>query len=758
MDVYFVALIILASIAVMDLIVGVSNDAVNFLNSSLGSRVAPRHIILIIASFGILAGVLFSSGMMEVARKGIFHPQFFTMPELITLFLAVMIADILVLDLFNTFGLPTSTTVSIVFELLGAAVALSLLKIITAGESLAMLDQYINSAKALSIISGILLSVAISFTLGALVQFFSRLLFTFDYEKNLPRFGGLWGGISMASICLFILLKGAKGATFITPEMSIFIKNNLTLIFGWCFVASAVVFQLLIWVFQVNILKPIVLIGTFSLALAFAANDLVNFVGVPIAGFHSYIAAHTTSTPLSATMDMLSGKVPTSGTLLFLCGCVMVLALWMSKKARTVTETEIGLGSHDEENERFQSVALSRAIVRFTSSVSSAAVFVTPRSLRKFIRRRFDRSFLDHHQESGHAPSFDLLRASTNLMVASIVVSFATSLKLPLSTTYVTFMVAMGTSLADKAWGRETAVYRITGVLTVVGGWFLTAILASVTAGLFCVIIYYGQAVGVLALLLVAGVTLWRTHHVHHERAQEIAQQRIYNLRKITDARSSIAITFEQTAFFLETIRVNFRGALQQLAAEERIPLKSHYRIRKQLRIWSNVIAANVFKSMRLLHRSEIAQQSEYPRTITCLQSMADSYRDTVRRSYSHVRENHKRLLSIQIKELAKVEEILHSILSKVESNLLGQEQIEIENLNSEYAAIKKLVDDYTLLQNRRIHERSSKTRLSILYYALLGNMLRMAEQSLKLFKIYHSSLKADLDMSDPESEAKDIA
>ena len=361
MEIYLFAVVLLFSLAVFDLVVGVSNDAVNFLNSSIGSRVAPRYVIMFVASLGMLAGVLFSSGMMEVARKGIFHPQFFCMPELITIFLAVMLTDILLLDIFNTFGMPTSTTVSIVFELLGAAVAVSLVKIHLAGESLAVLGQYINTGQALVIISGILLSVVIAFICGAVVQFFTRLIFTFDYTRRLKRYGGLWGGAALAAITYFILIKGAKGASFITPEMLAWMKTHTLVILSASFVFFAVVFQILLLVTRINILKPIVLVGTFALAMAFAANDLVNFIGVPLAGFAAFkVAAAAAADPLTISMSALQGAVKTNTVILLLAGGVMVVTLWISRKARTVTETEVSLGRQEEGLERFGSTQFSR--------------------------------------------------------------------------------------------------------------------------------------------------------------------------------------------------------------------------------------------------------------------------------------------------------------------------------------------------------------------------------------------------------------
>ncbi|MFC1581248.1 inorganic phosphate transporter, partial [Thermodesulfobacteriota bacterium] len=390
MDLFLFAVIILAGLAVLNLVVGVSNDAVNFLNASLGSRVAPRHIIMIIASLGILAGVTFSSGMIEVARKGIFHPKFFTMPDLLTIFLAVMITNVLLLDMFNTFGLPTSTTVSIVFELLGAAVAVSVIKIYSTGASYSTLVEYINTGKALAIIMGILLSVVLAFLCGAIVQFIARLIFTFDYTKSLKRYGGLWGGFAFSVLTYFILIKGAKGASFLTPEAVSWIKGHTGLILSGNFIIFSVIFQLLTVFTRINILKPIVLMGTFSIAMAFAANDLVNFIGVPLAGMNAYQVASGAANPLTVTMAALQKAIQTNTFLLLLAGAIMVITLWVSKKARTVTRTELSLGRQDEGTERFGASPLSRIIVRMVLAMSGFWRKIIPLSLRSYVARRMD--------------------------------------------------------------------------------------------------------------------------------------------------------------------------------------------------------------------------------------------------------------------------------------------------------------------------------------------------------------------------------
>jgi phosphate/sulfate permease len=734
---YLGIVLFLMAVAVLDLIVGVSNDAVNFLNSAIGSRVASRKTIFLIASCGLFAGVLFSSGMMEVARKGIFNPQFFTMPDLMMVFFAVMIADLIILDLFNTYGLPTSTTVSIVFELLGAAVFIALLKVLSEGRDIGAIGEYINSAKALGIISGILLSVVIAFVFGALAQFCARLLFTFHYEKYLPLFGGIWGGLCLSAISIFILLKGAKGATFITAEMAAYIKENLFSIALTILVVSGALFQLMISLFRVNVFKPIVLIGTFSLALAFAANDLVNFVGVPIASLHAYNAAMATASPLSVPMDMLAGKVPSALGLLLFSGVVMVLALWFSRKAKSVTETEIQLSSHDDATERFESLALSRVIVRMFMRVFAGTRALIPRRLRKFTRKRFARHEIERRGEFEHLPSFDLVRASTNLMMASILVSFATSLKLPLSTTYVTFMVAMGTSFADQAWGRDSAVYRVTGVLTVIGGWFMTALMAFLTAGTFVSIVFLGGWLGGVALLAFAAVLLWRAHGTHRERMALEEQEEVFNLKKIGNAEESARVTLHQTGTFLRLLRSHLDATFQSLFDSDRIELRNHYQARKQVQRWSSILSANVFKVMRLAYEQESVRNGNYSQTVLSLQSLAEGYRDIVTRSYLHVRENHKGLLSVQRSELAEVITQLLSLLEQVEADLLSGASTSSEGdlfaLNEALAAeINRLLE----LQAERIHNRSSKTRLSILYFALLEDIARLAEQSVRLFRI----------------------
>lgn len=743
MDSFQVAILILFGLAISDLIVGVSNDAVNFLNSSIGSRVAPRHWIMIIASLGILAGVTFSSGMMEVARKGIFHPQFFTMPELMIMFLAVMLTDIILLDLYNTFGLPTSTTVSIVFELLGAAVAVSVMKVIEAGQGLSTVIEYINTAKALAIISGILLSVVVAFAAGALVQYVSRMIFTFDFQKRISRYGALWGGLALSSIIYFILIKGSKGASFITPETLAWIKGHTWLILGISFGACSAVLQLMILVTRINILKVIVLVGTFALAMAFAANDLVNFIGVPLAGLNAYIVAGESSNMLEGSMEALSQPVRSNTTYLLIAGAIMMVTLWVSRKARTVTQTSLNLGRQDEGLERFEATALSQTIVRIMASFFESVSKVVPSGVRKRVSRRFERSeFRPAPGADGTVPSFDLVRASVNLMVAATLISFATSLKLPLSTTYVTFMVAMGTSLSDQAWGRESAVFRVTGVLTVIGGWFFTAFMAFSVSSIFAVIIFFGREWSVIAILAIAIFLILRNRRLHRSREKDDLAIEVFNLKKIKDSSRAINISFEHTGVFLQEVRRALAGGFEGLFIQDLHKLRSARKRQKKIQQWTNIIIANVFKVLRLLSREEVENTQQYAETISTLQRIADSQRDLVMRAHMHVANNHSGLLETQIAELSKVRTCILDLLDKTSAAFLKREPPDLDFIGKSNKELEMLINEFDQNQIMRIQDNTSKTRLSILFYAFMWNSQRIANQLQILMNVFKDPLK----------------
>ncbi len=742
MGMFQVAVVILLGLAVSDLIVGVSNDAVNFLNSSIGSRVAPRKVILAVASVGILAGVTFSSGMMEVARKGIFHPEYFTMPELVVVFLAVMLTDIILLDLYNTFGLPTSTTVSIVFELLGAAVAVSTIMLHRRGDSLANLVNYINTGKALTIIFGILLSVVVAFFSGALVQFVSRVIFTFDFERRLRRWGGLWGGAALASIVYFILIKGAKGASFLTPDTVAWINGHSRAILLGSFAVCAAVFQLLLWFTRVQILKVIVLVGTFALAMAFAANDLVNFIGVPLAGLSAVTIAGASETPLTLAMKALQQPVRSNTIYLLIAGLVMVATLWLSRKSRTVTRTEVRLGRQDEGYERFESTVLSRAIVRLVAAVFDSTVTAIPASVRRWIGSRFDCADTRPQPDpDGTVPSFDLLRAGVNMVVSAALISLATSYKLPLSTTYVTFMVAMGASLSDQAWGRESAAYRVSGVLTVVGGWFVTAMMAFTVSALFATAIYFGRAIAVLGIAALVVAVILHTHRVHRSREHEERVAEVFNLRKITDAQAAIAATSEHAGVLLGEVRTILDAAFAGVFANDRPALKANRFRQRTVQRWSNVIAANIFKVLRLLDRADVAESQRYAQTMSSLQEITESLRDMVMRAHLHVANNHAGLLEAQKAELEQVRQQVTEILGMASEALLQRSRPGDAAVVERHRELRLLVHEYDQNQILRIQDNSSKTRLSILFYSFLWDSLKIAEQTLHLLGVFREPM-----------------
>lgn len=500
MDQYYIILLaFLGVIAIIDLFVGVSNDAVNFLNSALGCRITSFRTTLWVASLGVLAGATFSSGMMEIARSGVFHPQLFTFSELMIIFFAVMVADVILLDAFNSLGLPTSTTVSIVFELLGSAFAAALFKLIDAGLPITDVADYINSSKSLGIISGILISVVVAFISGAVVQYLARLVFTFHFENAYRRIGAIFGALAITAIIYFLIMKGAKGASFMRPEWLSWMKDNTASIVFSLFAVFTVFFQILIVAFRVNIFKIVILAGTFSLAFAFAGNDLVNFVGVPLAAWDSFQAWQASG--VADTEFMMGGllKPATAPTaFLLLAGFVMVLTLWFSKKAHRVIQTSINLSSSQSSGqEQFDATTAGRMIVRASMSVGNVIHQIVPLPIQRGIQKRFEPLPV----VKGEIPlPFDYVRASINLMVSAILIASATSLKLPLSTTYVTFMVAMGSSFADGAWDRESAVYRISGVLTVISGWFLTAVSASTLAAIVAFGVFLGGEVAAIIL------------------------------------------------------------------------------------------------------------------------------------------------------------------------------------------------------------------------------------------------------------------
>jgi phosphate/sulfate permease len=520
MDIYYYFIILLFILAIVDLIVGVSNDAVNFLNSAIGSKVATYKTIFIIASIGILMGAVFSEGMMQIARNGIFSPSYFTFQQVMIIFLAVMLTDILLIDFYNTLGLPTSTTVSLIFELLGASFAVGLIIILTASDGAVTLTKLINYQSALTIISGIFLSVFISFFVGSIIQYFARLLFSFKYDKSVKRYGAVYGALSVTTIVYFLLIKGVKGSSLITAEQDKWIHENT----WYLLLGSFVVFSIIIWMgmrwWKLHPLKLVVLLGTFALAMAFAGNDLVNFIGVSIAGMGAFQIWITTQQPADTfLMEGLNQAMQTPFWILFSAGIIMIITLWTNAKAKKVTETEVSLGSQEDGQEKFTPNLLSRGIVGGAIKLGAVFSFIVPEEVQTAINKRFIRK--KKKKGDGEKASFDLVRASINLLVSSALIAYGTSNKLPLSTTFVTFMVAMGSSFADQAWGRESAVYRVAGVLKVIGGWVLTSVFAFVGCALVAVILYYSFPYGVFIFALISFSFLIRSHYVFVKKSDK---------------------------------------------------------------------------------------------------------------------------------------------------------------------------------------------------------------------------------------------
>ena len=542
--IYLGIVIFLFMLAVFDLLVGVSNDAVNFMNSAVGAKVANFKTIVIVAAIGVFAGAVLSNGMMDIARHGIFQPVNFSFYEIMCILLAVMVTDVVLLDVFNTLGLPTSTTVSMVFELLGGTFILAILKIVGDETGLLTLGDMMNTEKALSVIMGIFLSVAIAFIAGTFVQYISRLIFSFNYKKNLSWTIGIFGGIAVTSLSYFMLIKGLKSAPFMTPESLAWISENTTLLVTGCFITFTLLMQILHWC-RVNVFKIIVLLGTFSLALAFAGNDLVNFIGVPLAGFSAYTDYVANSNGVSIhdfMMTSLMSSAKTPAIFLFASGLVMVYALATSKKAKNVIKTSVDLARQEEGDEMFGSSALARTIVRRANNINDFLKRVIPAGMRRWIDSRFNKD--EVILENGAA--FDLIRAAVNLVLSGLLIIIGTTMKLPLSTTYVTFIVAMGTSLADRAWSRESAVYRITGMLSVIGGWFITAFVAFTICALVTFIMFYTSFVGMFIFIVVAVVLLVRSNIKYSKKKKAEQQDDIFKRMMASKDKNEILALLRQ--------------------------------------------------------------------------------------------------------------------------------------------------------------------------------------------------------------------
>lgn len=748
---YLIIVIILFVLAISDLVVGVSNDAVNFLNSAIGSKSAPFRIIMIIAALGVLFGATFSNGMMEVARNGIMNPSAFTFENILIIFLAVMITDVLLLDLFNTYGLPTSTTVSVVFELLGASVGMAVIKISNSPEGLATLGSYINSGKTLAIITGILLSVAISFIVGVIIQYIARVIFSFNYKKPVKYFGSIWGGLAITGITYFILIKGAKGSSFINKEQMAWISDNTMLILGICFAGWTLILQFLNWLFNVNQLKVIVLFGTFALAMAFAGNDLVNFIGVPMAGYESFkvFSAQEGLSGSDFTMTALMESVKTPTGFLLVAGIVMVLALWFSKKARTVTQTELSLGNQDQTNERFASSALARSLVRIGVQLGKFFWALVPARFKPFLQSRFDDSAFKKQAKKDKGLSFDLVRASVNLSVASSLIAFATSHKLPLSTTYVTFMVAMSTSLADKAWGRESAVYRISGVITVIGGWFFTAFVAFTGAFLMALLMSWGGMIAVGLLIAIAIVAIYKTHTVHKKRVEDNkasehefwADEAVTGVKMLEKYNNRVALSIVATADLYEkTIEGLIDEKRKKLGKAE----KEVRKLSKDIRLYKK----NAHLLVSRLEGSDLADDGEYYfLMLDHLNDMVHYVENIAGPAFNHIDNNHEPLHKADADNLNDfLKEALKYI--KKTRNCIATGKFDSPEEGAEM--LKKLVDELSKMRKshlKRFKSGNINTGVSLLYLDILAESRNLVlgisamSRSARNFNITHPLL-----------------
>ena len=721
--VYFSFILFLFMLAIFDLVVGVSNDAVNFLNSAIGAKVARFRTILIIASIGVFVGATLSNGMMDIARHGIFQPQMFSFNDLLCIFLAVMVTDVVLLDVFNTLGMPTSTTVSMVFELLGGTFILSLLKIATDETGLLGFDDLLNTDKALSVILGIFLSVAVAFIFGTLVQWLSRLIFTFNYTSKLKWKIGIFGGIATTCILYFALLKGLKDSSFMTPEYNAWIKENTMYLVGGCFVVSTILMQVFHWC-KINVFKIVIFMGTFALALAFAGNDLVNFVGVPLAAYSAYqdFAANGAGQADTFMMGSLNESAKTPFIFLFLSGVVMVYALATSKKAHNVVKTSVDLSRQDEGEEMFGSSRVARSIVRGANNVNDFFSKYTPKPLVRWIDARFNKD----EAILAQGAAFDLVRASINLVLSGLLIALGTSLKLPLSTTYVTFIVAMGSSLADRAWSRESAVFRITGVLNVIGGWFLTAGIAFSACALVTIAMYYGGAVVMALFVFVAVFILIKSNFSTKRKEEADYEEQLFKgimnakdkaecwglLKKHVCATQQEMLDFVWKTYedvvngFVDEDLKTLRRAVKRIDAE-----KSR---RKKLRQRELVGMRRIDKRISLEKNTwfHLASNSG-EQMLYCLKRMSEPCKE-------HVDNNFNPLSRECVEEILPVKKKIVDYLMRSERIVEDQDYEHIDALLAEEEAYKQKLSEMRRAQEDRIQmDLSQGLKVSLVYLFL---------------------------------------
>jgi len=740
-SIYLVIVGVLFILAISDLIIGVSNDAVNFLNSAIGSKAFSFKVIMLVAALGVIVGGTFSTGMMEVARKGIFHPDMFYFSEIMIIFFAVMITDVILLDTFNTLGLPTSTTVSIVFELLGAAVAISMIKVMN--DSGLTVADYINSSKALLIISGILLSVVVAFLSGAIIQYVTRLIFSFRFKKKMKLYGAIWGGISITAITYFILIKGLKGSAYAYYEidgviMKKWVQIHALEIIGVSMVIWTILLQVSTLVFKLNISKFIVLIGTFALAMAFAGNDLVNFIGVPLAGYESYLqfVANPGADPNSFLMTGLTGKVETPFIFLILAGAVMVVTLYFNKKARRVIKTSVDLSRQDSGTERFGATIFSKSLVRSAIVVNKRLSAIMPQRVNEFIRKQFDDSRAEEVYTAEEKPAFDMIRASVNLVTASILISFATSLKLPLSTTYVTFMVAMGTSLADNAWGRESAVYRITGVISIILGWFFTAVAAFTMAFVVAYLSQMGGIIVVFLFVFIAAFAVIRSHikgkkedaaaEVETEKNQRAESLETYDIYR--ECNLSTSDTFHLVADVYSTM-------VESLANENRKDLKQVYKKAKTFNKKVKVDKDNIKNVIERIEDESFGSAQYYTLLLDYMREIGRNMLFITEPAHEHVDNNHKPIGEFQTRHLFEVSELLRQFSSLAIEIITENRYDRMEELIAIQERILLEMDVYIKEQIKRLKKKKSGTKNTKLFLDILSETKMLSFHMINLVK-----------------------
>lgn len=745
-SIYIFIVAVLVILAVSDLTVGVANDAVNFLNSAFGSKVAPFRVVLLVASLGVVIGATFSSGMMEVARSGIFNPSAFTFEQVMIIFVVVMVTDIILLDMFNTLGLPTSTTVSIVFNLLGASVGVAVITIAgnQDGEGLA---TFINSSRALAIILGILISIVVAFSTGMIIQYITRVIFSFDYRKSFRFFGPIWGGFAITAITYFIVIKGAKGSSLMSEELVNWILGNSGKMILTSFIGFTVLLQILYSLFKINILRIIVLIGTFALALAFASNDLVNFIGVPLAGYESFrIWSSGTLAPDELYMSALDGKVQTPVVFLLISGLIMVLALWFSKKARSVTKTEINLSRQDDGYERFESNMFSRVIVRQGVMLSRFFNYIMPSGVTSWLDSRFDKtkSVKDLRYEGA---KFDLLRASVNLVVASALIAIGTSLKLPLSTTYVTFMVAMATALADRSWGRESAVYRISGVVTVITGWFFTAFAAFTGSFLIALFLSKTGFPGLLLILLITVVIVVWSFIAHRRRTvkeKEAEMQEISNIENaglfLPECGNLLISNFTRIEEFVDKIASG-------LIREERRTLRMTAREIVQMNLDIKGRKNRVHHFIRKLQEQNLEAGVYYVQIFDYLREAGHSVTYLMEPVIKHIENNHPPLTLTQKKELRGLSLQFREFVNNIIHMLNSSDLNEIARVLSKQAEVLQSIKDLNRQQLKRIKKGEIGTRTALLYLGVLNeakNLTLHLGNVIKSYRDFSSAMKGE--------------